>query len=546
MLRLFAFLCLVCVPLWGVRAESNQVFSSDYIVVRGNVKPDATIRSLIPKYHHSFHKIPHASVSRLPRSLGDTNNTETNGGCAEILLDPTVVGCSPDFLITVDGKLEAQQVVVSQAPSRKMDGRQSVGADIVVAVIDTGVDYSHPDLREHMWHNPGEIEGNGVDDDKNGYVDDVFGVNTADGTGDPMDQNGHGTHVAGIILNTVGELGPNSGRVKIMALRFLNAQGMGGLLAAIKSLEYLVDMKRRGVDVRISNNSWGGAPYSDVLMSAVTMVKDADIAFVAAAGNFGNDNSEKPEYPASLKLSNIISVAAVDADNNLASFSNYGANSVHIAAPGVKISSTFLNNSYRSMSGTSMAAPVFAGELALFSMGTKFFSTTEFIEAAFSTVSHSSTLKGLVIDERVVSHGSQNGQGQGAREPTVDSNIGGALSSIELKGIDGAGISRDVLRSGYDLEIKGKGLGSPRVTLDLSFDSYVCRNALTLQLSEGQGQKGLRLGSLAKWFHRIIVIDQSSGIRAKIVTSRGQSKRRNRVSNRRAASVCSRVSAMEY
>jgi subtilisin family serine protease len=445
-------------------------------------------------------------------------------------------------LISIDGNTLPQQSDATGITFSKRVAREFTGPDIIVAVVDTGVDYSHPDLREHMWRNPGEVAGNGIDDDKNGYVDDVYGVNTADGTGDPMDQNGHGTHVAGITLNTAGELGPDRGRVKIMALRFLNAQGMGGLVAAIKAIEYLVDMKRRGVDVRISNNSWGGAPYSDVLMSAVSMVRDADIAFVAAAGNFGNNNDEKPEYPASLKLPNILSVAAVDSDNNLASFSNYGENSVHIAAQGVRITSTFPNGSYKTMSGTSMAAPVITGELARASMETDYSSTSELISAVLSGAGHSVSLDGVVIDSRLIARGNQ--AQPGSREPGNNGN-GGVLTTIRLQAIGGDGVTRGVLYTGDDLSIEGEGLGSLKVSLVLQFDSYKCENPIRLQLSDGRGEKALKLGSLTKWFRRISVLDRSSGTNAEIGI-RGRARAGKGGAMRRAASICKRLSLLEY
>jgi len=530
---------------WGAISETPRVFDDDLIVVQRKAEDAGGSSSRVRKPSYSFHKISRSSALRATVTRGTSSNTTEDNVCSEILTDTSIVGCSPNYLISVDSSpLTEPSETTRIAPSKRVAG-DLTGPDIIIAVIYTGVDYSHPDLREHMWRNPGEIAGNGIDDDQNGYVDDVFGVNTADGTGDPMDQNGHGTHVAGIILNAAGELGPGSGRVKIMALRFLNAQGMGGLVAAIKALEYLVDMKKRGVDVRISNNSWGGAPYSDVLMSAVGMVKDAEVAFVAASGNFGNDNDVKPEYPASLKLSNVVSVAAVDADNNLASFSNYGENSVHVAAPGVKITSTFLKNTYKAMSGTSMAAPAFTGELAEALKESDYSSVSELISVVLSGATHSVTLNGLVIDSRLIVHGNQN-KAEG-KEPGSNgsSGSGGGLTRLQLQGIGKAGVVRGVLRAGDDLRIKGQGVGSLRVSLTLQFDSYKCENAIGLELIDGQGRAGLKLGSLSKWFRRISVVDQASGSSAEIGI-RGGSKARKGVSMQRAASICKRVSSLEY
>jgi len=545
MLRLFAFFCILCVPQWVAFSETSRVYNDDLIVVQR--KPEAATKSSsrVSNYLYSFHKISGNKNSRATVTRSTSYRDIADDPCAEFLGDASVVGCSPNYLISVDSTPVTQPADTKLITSRKRVAEDSNGEDIIVAVIDTGVDYSHPDLREHMWRNPGEIPGNGIDDDNNGYVDDVYGVNTADGTGDPMDQNGHGTHVAGIILNATDELGPNSGRVKIMALRFLNAQGMGGLVAAIKALEYLVDMKKRGVDVRISNNSWGGAPYSDVLMSAVGMVKDADIAFVAAAGNFGNDNDQKPEYPASLKLPNVLSVAAVDSDNNLASFSNYGENSVHVAAPGVKIPSTFLKNTYRTMSGTSMAAPAITGELARMLKQTEYSSVDRLILAVLSGATHSVTLNGLVIDSRLIVHGNQNRPEP--KEPVVGGSAGGGgvLTRLQLQAVGKDGGTRGVLRTGDDLRIKGQGVGNLSISLNLQFDSYRCENAVGLELADGQGRTGLKLGALSKWFRRILVVDKSSGSSAEIGI-KGGSRARKGGSTRRAASICKRVSSLEY
>lgn len=545
MLRLFAFFCLLCVTHGDAISEPSRVFNDDLIVVRRNAAADTGRSSLVPKHSYSFHIISPGSVPRARVATGTSSTPPAVDGCSEILADASLVGCSPNYLISVDGNALAQDADEMRLSSSEFVARDSEGADIVVAVIDSGVDYSHPDIREHMWHNPSEIAGNGIDDDQNGYIDDVYGVNTADGTGDPKDQNGHGTHVTGIILNTAGELGPESGRIKIMALRFLNAQGMGSLLAAIKAIEYLVDMKRRGVDVRISNTSWGGAPYSDVLMSAVGMVKDADIAFVAAAGNFGNNNDENPEYPASLNLSNILSVAAVDPDNNLASFSNYGESSVHVAAPGVKISSTFPNNTYRIMSGTSMAAPAITGELARASKEIDYPSSSQLISAVLSGAAHSLTLDGLVINSRIIARGKQSGPG--AREPGSigTSGTGGALTSLRLQAVGRDNVTRGIIRTGDNLLINGKGIGSLGVSLTLQFDSYKCKNAIRLELADGQGQKGLKLGSLTKWFRSISVSERSSEANAEIDV-RGSSRARKGVPLRRAASICNRLSSLEY
>ena len=242
--------------------------------------------------------------------------------------------------------------------------------DIVVAVIDTGVDYTHPDLQANMWVNDGEIPGNGIDDDGNGYIDDVHGMNaTGQGArGNPMDGNGHGTHCAGVIgaraNNGQGVAGINW-NVKIMALKFLGSDGSGGLAGAIEALNYVTAMRQRGVNIVVTNNSWGGGGFSQSLFDAIEASTSAGAVFVAAAGNASNDNDRLPAYPASYDIEGVVSVAAIDRDTNIASFSNFGATTVDIAAPGVGVYSTYTGGGYRSLSGTSMAAPHVSGVVAL-------------------------------------------------------------------------------------------------------------------------------------------------------------------------------------
>ncbi|MGY8770866.1 MAG: S8 family serine peptidase, partial [Pirellulales bacterium] len=239
----------------------------------------------------------------------------------------------------------------------------------VVAVIDTGIDYTHPDLISSIWVNPGEIAGNGIDDDENGFVDDIHGFDFINNDGDPMDDNSHGTHVAG----TIAAAGNNSAGItgvapetSVMALKFLGANGSGSTSDAIRALNYATMMKSLySVNVVATNNSWGGGDYSQALYNAIKASGDADILFVAAAGNMGTNNDTAPQYPAGYGLDNVISVAATDHNDQLASFSNYGATSVDLAAPGVDILSTVPGGGYASYSGTSMATPHVSGVIAL-------------------------------------------------------------------------------------------------------------------------------------------------------------------------------------
>ncbi len=238
---------------------------------------------------------------------------------------------------------------------------------VVVGVIDTGVDYTHPDLAANIWSNPLEVV-NGLDDDGNGLVDDVRGWDFKAEDNDPMDENGHGTHcsgtIAGVGNNGVGVAGVNW-RCRILPLRFLDADGRGYTSDAVEALYYVIWLRQHGVNIRLTSNSWGGSPYEQVLRDAIAANGEAGLLFVAAAGNNWDLNNDLvPAYPASYPESNIIAVAATDRNDGLAGFSHYGAVSVDLGAPGVSIYST-VPGGYGLMDGTSMAAPHVSGVAAL-------------------------------------------------------------------------------------------------------------------------------------------------------------------------------------
>ncbi|MBK27160.1 MAG: subtilase [Halobacteriovorax sp.] len=236
--------------------------------------------------------------------------------------------------------------------------------DIKIAVIDTGIEYTHPDLRDNMWVNEAEANGTpGVDDDGNGYVDDIHGYDFANNDGDPADGHSHGTHCAGTIgavhNNDEGVAGVMAD-VTLVAVKFLTDAGSGTTENAIKSVDYATKV---GVD--LMSNSWGGGGFSQGLADAIQRASDAGIIFTAAAGNSRTNNDERPHYPSNYEIDNVISVAAHTAQDELASFSCYGRTTVDIAAPGHRILSTVKNGGYKAYSGTSMATPHVSGILGL-------------------------------------------------------------------------------------------------------------------------------------------------------------------------------------
>ena len=240
--------------------------------------------------------------------------------------------------------------------------------DVVVAVIDTGMDYNHQDLKDNVFINKGEFgdgkEKNGIDDDGNGFVDDWHGWNFAGvSTNDPMDDNSHGTHVSGTIgakgNDGIGVAGVNW-NVSILPVKFLTGEGSGTLADAVQAIQYATKMH-----ANIMSNSWGGGGYTQAMYDAIVEAKNAGILFVAAAGNDSQDADGSPHYPANYQVDNVIAVAASTNRDTLASFSTFGKHTVHIAAPGNNILSSVPGNNYDTFSGTSMATPHVSGAAAL-------------------------------------------------------------------------------------------------------------------------------------------------------------------------------------
>ncbi len=271
----------------------------------------------------------------------------------------------PDYRVAPAGKpndpLFREQWWLHNAQDKDIDAPESWALfktqrdRVIVAVIDTGIDRLHPDLSASVWHNDREIPGNGIDDDANGYADDETGWNFWSNTADVTDWAGHGTHVSGMIAavnnNGIGVAGI-SGAARIMPLKFIHTW-YGLTSDAIRAIVYAADM-----GAGIINASWGGGDDSQAMKEAIRYAGDKGVLFVAAAGNWSINTDRYPFYPASYRLSNVLSMAATDSLDHLAWFSNYGRTSVHLAAPGDGILSTFPGGGYVRFSGTSMAAPV--------------------------------------------------------------------------------------------------------------------------------------------------------------------------------------------
>jgi subtilisin family serine protease len=236
------------------------------------------------------------------------------------------------------------------------------GVGVVIGSIDTGVDLNHPDLAANAWTNPGEIAGNGVDDDANGYVDDVRGWDFLSNDNFPQDDHSHGSHTMGTATavgnNGIGVAGV-AWSASIMPLKICNAFGSCDLSAAVAATDYATEN-----GARLTSNSWGGGGYSQAMKDAIDRADAAGVLYIAAAGNNGRDTDVSPFYPASYTSPNIISVANMTRFGSRSGSSNYGLTSVDLGAPGTDILSTTPNSNYGYMSGTSMACPHVSGAVA--------------------------------------------------------------------------------------------------------------------------------------------------------------------------------------
>jgi subtilisin family serine protease len=412
-LSIFSTMAVAESPLWS--ATQTNDFSKEKILVK--LKSNANASALVNIYNDigvlHVKTFQNSGISLL--EITDQNKTVD-----EILeslnkYDQVVEYAEPDYMMQIDsipndpkfgqlwglhntgqsGGTNDADIDASEAWNKNTD------SSVVVGIIDTGIDYNHEDLAANIWVNPNEIAGNGIDDDNNGYIDDVHGINAINDGGDPMDDQGHGTHVSGTIggvgNNGIGVTGVNW-NVKMMGLKFLDKDGSGWSSDAIKALEYAIMMKtQHNVNIKLTSNSWGGGGSSQAMRDAIEASQNAGMLFIAAAGNSGTDNDANPHYPSSYDLLSVIAVASTDRNDNLSSFSCFGANSVDLAAPGSDILSSTPGNQYASYSGTSMATPHVAGAAALLWAANPSYSYAEIKAKLMSSVDQLAGLSGKMI-----------------------------------------------------------------------------------------------------------------------------------------------------
>jgi subtilisin family serine protease len=365
-------------------------------------------------------------------------------------------------------------------------------SNIIVAIVDTGVRYTHEDLADNMWVNPGEIPGDGIDNDHNGIIDDVHGFNAINQTGDPMDDYGHGTHVAG----TIGARGNNgtgvagiAWRVQLMPVKFLSSNGSGFTSDGIEAIDYA-----RQMGAHIMNNSYGSGGFSQSLADAIERTRQAGIIFVASAGNNGVSCDLAPSFPAAYPHDNIVSVASSTRTDELSSFSNYGLRTVDLAAPGSAIFSTFntSDSAYATLSGTSMASPHVAGAFALVKAQFPSATYSELIDRVLATTDHPTNFlqrvrsQGRLNLARALTTPTINPLPSIIEHPRSSAVMAGGLATFKVIAQGGAPLVYQWRHNGFDLA------GADQATLtrtnvqsvDTGRYSVLVSNASGLALSE--------------------------------------------------------------
>lgn len=343
-------------------------------------------------------------------NLRNTSGASAEEAIARLSKRRRIKFVEPDYPVSLDEDIQTEELenddMVGQASLQTQWALQTIQADkawqitrgaedIVVAVVDSGIDYTHKDLKNNIWTNPREVL-NGKDDDGNGYVDDIRGWNYVANNNDPKttSQSNHGTHVAGII-GAAGQVLGGAQKVKLMPLRFISESGSGSTSAAIRAIDYAVS---KGVFA--INNSWGSSKRSQALQDAINRAERAGVLFLAAAGNgrngVGYDIGQEGYYPGGYANSNIITVAASRTNDSLTAFSNFSSSIVEVAAPGSSILSTVTGDKYMKMSGTSMATPLVTGLAVLVKAANRRLNASQIRAVISSTVDAVDSLKGKV------------------------------------------------------------------------------------------------------------------------------------------------------
>uniref|UniRef100_A0A061S5S3 Serine protease n=1 Tax=Tetraselmis sp. GSL018 TaxID=582737 RepID=A0A061S5S3_9CHLO len=395
----FIWVCYFYLLVCGALGNSKLQLANNGRLLVGftsNAQP-ANVQVLLDKF--GVKKVKNTKSKNLSVLHADKDSLEQL--VTELEQDPAVAFVERDQVVTADYITNDPELPrlwgLPKTGVQSAWDTQRGSRNTVVCVIDTGVDYTHPDLYANMWVNPGEIPGNGIDDDGNGYIDDVYGINAITEDGDPMDDNSHGTHCAG----TIGAVGNNAigvvgvvHTVSIMACKFLSSSGSGYVSDAVLCLDYALEK-----GARITSNSWGGGGFSLALSELIDTAESRGQLFIAAAGNSAQDNDVTPHYPSSYPQDIVLSVASTDntADDRLSSFSCWGSTAVDIGVPGSGIYSTLPGNLYGYKSGTSMATPHVSGAAALLLSQNPDLTAAEVKTALLGSVTSSEQLIGKTV-----------------------------------------------------------------------------------------------------------------------------------------------------
>ena len=322
---------------------------------------------------------------------------------SELKDDPNIEFSEPNYVIQADRfsltafALESLSSTITDVVGVFELKPKAALDPILVGVVDTGIDTTHPALQNRIWTNAQEIAANGIDDDGNGYIDDIQGWNFVYGTNNAFDDHGHGTHVSGIISGVSTFSVDTTSNFKLVPLKFLDADGMGTTIDAISAISYGLQ-----IGVKVFNNSWGGGGFSMALHDVITQTYQKGVLVVAAAGNESQDLETSPTYPASFEHPNLISVAATTSMGSLAWFSNYGSASVDLGAPGVSIYSTLPYGQYGMMSGTSMAAPTISRVAMLMMDQNRSLSVFQIKKIMMETATAESSLMEITVSGGIV------------------------------------------------------------------------------------------------------------------------------------------------
>ena len=418
--RLALMGCITCLALPSAALAAPKGADDGARAVQGEILVGFTSGATAADRDRVAAKAQAGSRSRLTRNdtraetLSLKAGRRNSAAIDAIRADGAVAYAEPNWRLTAgatsndpyftNGSLWGMGGSYGSRASTAWSANHTGAAGVYVGVIDEGIQVTHPDLDGNVG-NPNEIAGNGRDDDGNGFVDDKYGWDFVSnnnsvydgGTGGNRDD--HGTHVSGTIGgeggNGVGVAGVNWD-VTLLSGKFLGNNG-GTTANAVKAVDYFTTLKNRGLPIVATNNSWGGGGYSQTLYNAISRANTAGILFVAAAGNSGTNNDTTPSYPSNYNLPNVIAVSAIDSAGRLASWSQYGATTVDLGAPGVGVWSTTAFNNYSSYSGTSMATPHVTGAAALYKSTHPTATAAQIKSAILSSTTPTASLSGKTV-----------------------------------------------------------------------------------------------------------------------------------------------------